>query len=98
MAKYINEWTELRHYRELAVRYDELIRLETNADWDRNADWCDKDLEELRHDAYVAIKNYREAIGARRDAMTNVFYDKLDFADTFKPRRSFWDIFKRKES
>lgn len=98
MAKYINEWTELRHYRELAVRHDELLTLGVHLDFDRDADWCDKDLEELRHDAYVAIKNYREAVGKRKSAIENVFYDKLDFADTFKPRRSFWDIFKRKES
>lgn len=98
MAKYINEFTELRHYRDLAVRADELYMVTAHINMDQSADWCDEDLEVVRHAAYMAVKKYCNAIDERKYAMTNEMYRKLDFADTFKPRRSFWDIFKRKES
>lgn len=100
MAKYVNEFMELRAYRDLAVRNDELITVMAHLDWDRNESWCDEELEleQLRHDAYVAVKKYDDAIQKRMNAMTDELYNKLDFADTFKPKKRFWDIFKRKGS
>ena len=96
MAKYINEFTELREYRDMSVRHAELLRDESRMDFDRHEGWCDTDMEVLRHNAYVAVKKYREAIGKRIDDKTDEFYDELEFAHTFKPKKNFWDRFKKK--
>lgn len=99
MAKeYINEFTELYKYEELAERSRELAKVKTALDFDCHASWCKEDdnIETLRYDAYVAIKKYNKAITDMKGEMKDVFYDKLNYADEHmrKPKKKFWDIFK----
>lgn len=99
MTDYINEYSELRKYHEMAARLDEIKKIKRDIEFDTFSDWCDRELSDRVIQLCADLDRYHLALSSKIDAMTEELYNKLDYADENMSKKSFWKrIFKRGES